>query len=59
MNKSTNESVYVLIPSLWFLLQDDHVFTLVVLPLVQSMFGLFLFIHIICIISSANEIMKT
>ena len=59
MNESTNESVYVSIPSLRFLLQDDHIFAMVVLPLVQSMFGLFYFIHVICIISSAHEIMKT
>ena len=56
---STNESVCVSTPSLRFLLQDDHVFVLVVPPLAQSMFGLFLFIHVIRIISSAHEIMNT
>ena len=55
MNESTNKSVYVSILSLQFFLQDDHVFTLVVLPLAQSVFGLFPFIHVICIISSAHE----
>ena len=59
MNESTNEFVYMSIPSLRFLLQGDHVFTLVVLPSAQSMFGLFPFIHVICIISSAHEITKT
>ena len=41
-----------------FLLQDDHIFALIILPLAQSMFGLFLFIHVICIILLAHEITK-
>ena len=56
---STNEFVCALAPNLWFLLQDDHVCAQVVPPLAQSMFGLFPFIHVICIISLAHEIMKT
>ena len=59
VNESTNESVYVSIPSVRSLLQDNHIFALVVLPLAGSIFRLFPFIHIICIISSSHEMMKT
>ena len=56
---STSEFICTSTPSLRFLLQDDHMCTQVVLQLAQSMFGLFSFIYIIRIISSAYEIMKT
>ena len=53
---STNGFVFASTPGLHILLQNDHVS---VQPLMQCMFGLFLFIHAIRNISSVHEIMKT
>ena len=51
--------LYSILKTVWHYQSHGHVSTLVVLPLTQCMLGLFPFIHVIRIISSAHEIMKT